>query len=301
MLAAMAEVASGRGAANVTVADVVARSGVSRRTFYEQFADREECFLAAFDEAIERACDSVLPAYDAGGRWRERIRSALTALLQFLDEEPFRGRLLVVETLGAGPAALRRRQQALARIIAAVDEGRSEAKAGEEEAKTRAGPPPLTAEGVAGAVLAVVHTRMLERDTGSLLGLANQLMAMIVLPYAGAAAARHELARPRPSKIGRLKPVRHDPLTELEMRLTYRTIRVLMAVGAHPGSSNRQVADTAGISDPGQISKLLGRLHHLGLIEKAGAGRARGEPNAWTLTQKGREVERAMAAQTSRS
>jgi AcrR family transcriptional regulator len=295
MLAAMAQVACERGVANVTVAHVVARSGVSRRTFYEIFEDREDCFLAAFDEAIGRACEYVLPAYRAGGRWWDRIRSALTALLQFLDEEPFRGRLLVVETLGAGPTALQRRRQALARIIAALDEGRGKMKA------SGAQPPPLTAEGVAGAVLAVVHTRMLERDTQPLLGLANQLMAIIVLPYAGAAASRRELARASPGKPRPVRPPRHDPLTELEMRLTYRTIRVLMAVGADPGSSNRKVADTAGISDPGQISKLLARLHQFGLIEKAGAGRARGEPNAWRLTQKGQGVEHAIAAQTTRS
>ncbi len=60
------------------------------------------------------------------------------------------------------------------------------------------------------------------------------------------------------------------------MRLTYRTMRVLLAVAAHPGGSNRQVADGPGISDQGQISKLLARLHGLGLIENTGAGSVRG-------------------------
>ncbi len=63
-----------------------------------------------------------------------------------------------------------------------------------------------------------------------------------------------------------------DPLRELGIRLTYRTVMVLMAVAAHPGSSNRMVADEAGISDQGQISKLLRRLEGLGLIEIAGDG-----------------------------
>jgi AcrR family transcriptional regulator len=94
MLAAMVEVASERGAVNVTVAHVVARSGVSRRTFYEIFQDREDCFLAAFDDGIVRIANEVIPAYEAAGRtqrahsWREKIRAGLTALLQILDDEP---------------------------------------------------------------------------------------------------------------------------------------------------------------------------------------------------------------------
>jgi DNA-binding MarR family transcriptional regulator len=89
------------------------------------------------------------------------------------------------------------------------------------------------------------------------------------------------------------------------MRVTYRTMRVLMAIaevdgrGSHP--SNRQVADGAGITDQGQMSKLLTRLHRLGLIESAGEGSARGGPNAWALTERGRELEGAIGEQTSRS
>jgi hypothetical protein len=79
------------------------------------------------------------------------------------------------------------------------------------------------------------------------------------------------------------------------MRLTYRTVRVLMAVIAGPGSSNREVAEGAGISDQGQISKLLARLRGLDLIENVGAGSARGEPNAWALTERGEEVANAIA------
>ena len=84
------------------------------------------------------------------------------------------------------------------------------------------------------------------------------------------------------------------------MRLTYRTVRVLMAVAAHPCASNRQVADAAGVSDQGQMSKLLARLQHLGLIENAGTGSARGEPNAWTLTTTGHHVERIVHEQAER-
>jgi len=291
MLAAMVEVAAERGAGNATVSHVVARSGVSRRTFYEQFADREECFLAAFDEAIQRIADRVVPAFEQPGRWRERIRAALVELLSFLDYDPGTGRLVVVETLGAGPRALERRGNVLAQIIAAVDGGRTEAKKG-------SAPPPLAAEGVVGGVFSLIHSRVLESDRQPLLELTGPLMGMIVLPYLGAAAAQRELSRPAPA--GEARAGSGNPLKNLEMRLTYRTVRVLMAIGSHPGVSNRRIGDEAGITDQGQISKLLARLDHLGLIENSGFGQAKGESNSWHLTPRGQEIELAIREQTER-
>ena len=298
ILAAMAEEVAERGESNVTVARVIARSGVSRRTFYELFVDRDECFLAAFDDAVARASRYVLDSYDPKARWAERIRSALTGLLSFLDVERGAGRLLIVGSLGAGAKALERRERVLAQMIALVEEGGQERKSGSQL-------PPLTAEGIVGGVLSVLHSRLLQNDPGRLVALTGPLMAMVVLPYLGPASARRELERPVPERVNRSRPANGNPLRDLEMRVTYRTIRVLMAIaevdgrGSHP--SNRQVSDRAGITDQGQMSKLLSRLSKLGLIERAGDGSARGGPNAWALTERGRELEGAINEQTSRS
>jgi hypothetical protein len=73
---------------------------------------------------------------------------------------------------------------------------------------------------------------------------------------------------------------------------------VLMAVAAHPGASNRLVAEGSGISDQGQISKLLARLCALGLVDNTGEGYPRGAPNAWRLTARGAEVEGAIRLQS---
>jgi AcrR family transcriptional regulator len=294
MLAALVGVVSELGAANVTVAHVVGRSGVSRRTFYEIFDDREDCFLAAFDDAVERVARDVVPAYESATGWRERVRAGLVASLSVLDSEPGLARLLVVESLAAGTRALEKRKRVLDRLVATVDEARSPTTT-----SSRTEPPPLTAEGVVGGVLAVLHARLLDRNAGSLLELTNPLMGMIVLPYLGLAAARRELERPLPKTPARVRHAAGDPLRDLQMRLTYRTVRVLMAVAASPGSSNRTIAEGAGIADQGQISKLLARLHNLGLIENVSAGAARGGPNAWTLTDKGWEVHGAIAHQAS--
>lgn len=118
LLDAMAQVVAEKGYAATTVADVVERAGVSRRTFYEQFADKEACFLAAYDvglavvlarirDAVETA-GATGPAGAAAG-WRERARAGVEAFLALLASEPAFARALQVEILTAGPAALERR------------------------------------------------------------------------------------------------------------------------------------------------------------------------------------------------
>jgi DNA-binding MarR family transcriptional regulator len=127
---------------------------------------------------------------------------------------------------------------------------------------------------------------------------------MIVLPYLGKAAVHREQMRPVPAlpqgttraEYGASRAA-GDPLAGVPMRLTYRTARILEGAGEHPGASNRQLADHAGIHDQGQVSKLLARLQRLGLLENEGAHeRAKGEPNAWTLTPKGQQVARGIRA-----
>ncbi len=299
LIAAMAEACAEHGAANVTVTHVVAVSGVSRRTFYEQFTDREDCFLTALEEALGCAIRYVLPAYHTPGRWRDRIKAALTALLTFAEDEPYLARLLVVESLGAGEHALRRRQQILSRLIQALDEGRSERRSASE-------PPSLTAEGALGGVLSVLHSRLSGAmggthgpGDGSLVELTGQLTSMLVLPYLGAAAAQRELSRAAPTPEQPRRPTAANPLRDLEMRLTYRTVRVLLSIADRPGASNRELGVAADVADQGQMSKLLTRLQKLGLVENTGAGHTRGAPNAWMLTKRGSEVQQALAGQTT--
>ena len=293
IVSAMVEVVAERGVARSTVAHVVARSGVSRRTFYELFDDREDCFVAAFDLAVERAAARVVPAFCEGTGWLERIRMGLRASLEFLDDEPGLGRLGIVDALGAGPIALERRTRVVRALIDAVDKGRREPKAGTRLTR-------LTAEGIVGAVLAVLHARLAEREPRSMISLLGPLMGLIVLPYQGRAVAEREAARPTPRRRPAAPPA-GDPLRDLEMRLTYRTVRVLVAIASAEGASNRVVSDIAGVADQGQISKLLARLEHLGLIVNVGEGHAKGEPNAWQLTPRGRDVEQTISRETEQT
>ena len=121
MIAAMAETVAAKGYAATTVADVVARAGVSRKTFYEHFADREECFLAAYDAAVDAlfgaVAERVAAGEPAGDDWRARVCAGVRAYLEALASEPAFARTFLVEVRVAGPRAQARRAQVHDRFV----------------------------------------------------------------------------------------------------------------------------------------------------------------------------------------
>ncbi len=291
LLAAAVVAVDELGYADTTVADVTSRARVSRRTFYELFSNREECLAAVLEDVVALIKGQIAAAGLEGLSWRERVRGGLWVILSFLDREPALARICVVQALRGGPEMLARREEILAGLAGVVDGGRLEGARG-------GGCTPLTAEGVVGAGFAIVYARLLRGERGPLTGLLGELMGIVVLPYLGAGAARREQARPAPAgpagERGEAVGAVGDPLAGVSMRVTYRTARVLEGVAAAPGASNREVAERAGIQDPGQVSKLLARLERLGLLENTGEGHTKGEPNAWGLTPKGCRVAQSI-------
>jgi hypothetical protein len=168
--------------------------------------------------------------------------------------------------------------------------------------------PALTAELVAGGVFSVIRTEMVEQDGAKLVELAPSLMAFIVAPYLGPAAARLELQGKSalgPEAIGddggrsQMSEPRRGAISrasDLPVRATHRTTLVLRAIARAPYSTNREVAQAAELTDEGQTSKLLARLERRGVIENVGIGPARGEPNAWILTATGRRTVKLINA-----
>jgi AcrR family transcriptional regulator len=297
LLLAAAAVIAEVGYEQTSVQRITDRARVSRRTFYELFENREECLLALLDEAAGRVQRELEAADLEGLAWRERVRGGLWAILSFLDGEPVLARICVVHALHGGPRVLERREQILARLAGVLDEGRREGTRGEECTL-------VTAEGLVGGVLGVVYARLRGGNPGPLTGLLEELMGMIALQYLGPRAARREQQRPAPAPCpapegGRASVgAERDPLDEVDMRLTYRTARVLECISERPGASNRAVAESAGVTDPGQISKLLRRLERLELTVNTGGGHLSGEPNAWKLTPLGGQVARRLSVLT---
>jgi AcrR family transcriptional regulator len=286
LLRAAMQEASARGRAGTSVANIVARARVSRKTFYESFESRDECFAALLEESVAQLVAVAAPAYASSGSWSQRIRAALVALLEFLEVEPDLGALVLRHLVADSSPESQLRVRVIERLRCAVEEGCSQPQQPRRELS------PLAAEVIVGGVLAVIRERLQTRPR-DLSGLVNQLMWMIVLPYMGPAAAAKELRRVSPRSAAKPTRSTRGPLDGLDMRMTYRTAKVLTAIAEQPGASNVELAASVGVADQGQISKLLSRMVGLGLIENVGAYTV-GAASAWRLTPRGREVDAAL-------
>lgn len=288
IVAAAIDTLEGRGYAAMTVAAVIGRARVSRKTFYEVFANRDECFMAAVDEVFTKAHSVASAAYAPESGWLAATRSSLDSLLCLIDDEPGLARIWFVETLAGPDAVLDYRARATAEMVAAIDRGRGEA--GE-----RAQPPALAAEAAVGGMSHIIYSRLTSESSEPFAALLGPFMYLIAFPYLGAPRARAELRRTS-ERVSGPQPVtrrrRRELLQGMNIRLTHRTIRALDAVSNHPGASNRVVADECGIQDQGQISKLLARLERRALIENRGLGQRRGGTNSWHITERGSEILR---------
>jgi hypothetical protein len=160
-------------------------ANAANEAVYDLLADAEECFLAAFDLAIERIAAGVVPAWESEKEWTARVRAALAALLGVLDAEPALCRLVFVEAPAAGPRVLARRAEVLKRVTAAIDGDRAGVNVSRELL-------PLAAEAIAGAVFAVIHARLIRDEPEALTGLLDPLIAAVVLPYAPRASGAED-------------------------------------------------------------------------------------------------------------
>ena len=118
MLDAVTAAVAEKGFGATVVADVVSRAGVSRKTFYEHFRDKEECFLAAFDTGVDLLLGAIMAAQPAAGdeTWIGLMRARARAYLDTLASEPSFARTFLIEVFAAGPRALDRRAEVLGRF-----------------------------------------------------------------------------------------------------------------------------------------------------------------------------------------
>ena len=189
LLAAMLRAAAELGYRETNVQDVIERAGVSRPTFYEHFANKEDCFLAAFDVTAARLRDSVASATSKGGNnWRDRLRFGLETLLNFTATEPDAARTLIVEARAASPDAVMRRDELLDYFAGCIDQQVRECLPSAPAYS------PITAAGIVGGVEALLYARLNKGEVDDLDALLPSMMYFLVLPYAGHEAASEELA-----------------------------------------------------------------------------------------------------------
>jgi AcrR family transcriptional regulator len=191
MLAAMVQAVAEKGYARVAVTDVVERAGVSRKTFYEQFANKDDCFLAAYDATVDdllATIDETLETYAPD--WLAAHRAAVHAYLEALAASPEFARAFMIEVLGAGPEALSRRAAVQDRFAAQLGAVHRRARQDIPEIPEV---PPHTFLAAVGAVNELVTAHVLEHGAETLPELADAVLDVQLALLVGRQVAR-ELA-----------------------------------------------------------------------------------------------------------
>jgi AcrR family transcriptional regulator len=182
MLLAVAEAVAEQGYVTTTVADIIARARLSRRTFYEHFADKEECFLAAYDTVVEQLLAAVGQAYEQAEGWTQKVHDGLETFLAYLAAEPAFARMCIVEVVAAGNEARGRRDAAMRVFVEFLEPGREEAPRG-------LAVPALAADVVVGGIYEIIYSRLQRDAADELLGMLPELLYCALVPYIGHRAA----------------------------------------------------------------------------------------------------------------
>jgi len=188
---AMREAIAEHGYSDASVADVIKRAGVSRKTFYAQFADKEDCFLAIYGDSMGRLQALTRDAFDAQDEWVPALRAGVTALLNALAYDPAVARLCFVDVLAAGPHAAAARNVAMRELEAILELGRGGEATGGADSPT----PRALGMSMVGGLGEVLYQEIIGGRTEQLPELLPELMYALVLPFEGREAAERELQR----------------------------------------------------------------------------------------------------------
>jgi len=186
LLEAAVRVVARKGYAATTIGDLTKEAGISRTTFYELFGDKEACFLAAYDGAVDVLMRRVGAAYESEQRWPRRARAGLEALLETLAAEPDLARLALVDIGAAGPTAQRHFRVAVQRLTPLFEEGRDFAPGGRNL-------PANTSRMAIGGVTGLISDELLAGRAEQLPGLLSDALFATLVPYIGPQAAAREV------------------------------------------------------------------------------------------------------------
>ena len=185
LIAGLTEALYEAGYQKTTVSMIGQRAAVSKSDFYKHFESKDECFIAAYDAAIERVRECVASACEeaSGEEWPGRVQAATGALLTLLSDEPALASITLVEGLRAGREVYDRYQGALDSFVAYLNEGAPPSNPGGKV-------PEATGEAVVGGIASLLGRRVLAREAEQLSELFPEILEFILAAYLGADQAR---------------------------------------------------------------------------------------------------------------
>jgi AcrR family transcriptional regulator len=187
LLKAMVRVVGRKGYDATSVADVIAEAGTSRTTFYKNFDDKHDCFLAAYEAMAERVFDTIVAECDGERPWVSRVRKGLETLIEIFALEPELARTAVVEVAVAGADARQLHWDAVNRFKGYLEAGR--------EAEADKDLPDQISVMAVGAVSGLIFDELVAGRAEQLPELMPDLLFAMLVPYIGPTAAADEMRR----------------------------------------------------------------------------------------------------------
>jgi AcrR family transcriptional regulator len=184
LIAGLAGAVAENGYAGTTIAHITRHAAVSRRTFYEHFNSKDECFVAAYDTVMTELRQRVDEAFNEEEEWPQAVRAGLAAMLEFLTAEPHLARLSMVEALVAGPVVVERYDGAIQGLVPYFEAGRKG-----RSAEVLAGLSPSTEEALVGGMVSLISRRIFAERAEELESLLPDLVEFALTPYLGSAEA----------------------------------------------------------------------------------------------------------------
>ena len=184
LIAGLAEAVAEHGYAGTTIAHITRQAAVSRRTFYEHFSSKDDCFVAAYDTVMTELRRRVGEAFDHEEEWPQAIRAGIAAMLDFLCSEPHLARLSMVEALVAGPVVVERYDAAIQSLVPYFSAGREG-----RPAEVLEGLSPTTEEALVGGMVSLISRRIFADRIEELPSLLPDLVEFTLTPYLGSAEA----------------------------------------------------------------------------------------------------------------
>jgi len=182
MLKAMTEVVARDGYADTTVRKLLAQAGLSRRTYYDLWEDKEDCYLDAYGEIAGQLTARATAGFERGETPRDRVRFAVEEIASFCIDEPDAACACIVEGLAAGQAARLKRSELIEAIAATIAPALAELRPD--------GPnPELTARATVGGILELLYGPLARRDVAALRSLAEQIGELPILLPMGSPTA----------------------------------------------------------------------------------------------------------------